>query len=446
MTPNIRYQDDNYRINKPLLIKVADVYAGNKNIKRKGEAYLSRHNLETTEKYNERLKYATFFPHFRQSISKLENMIFRKGIKVKDNDVFKKLLDNFDGEGSKLQTVMKLAAKKALLDGMTYLWVDAPSFEGAITYKEKEDMNYLPFCKIIDRIDVINKRTKVVNGKTILSKIVIEQLYEDEGDGFQPEAYYITIVLEIGKGTVYKDGEVIQEWTNSLDYIPVIPVYSNKVGYLDADIPFLDLADMNIKHYNAESNLDHINKMVSSPTPLIFDQSDASEDGKIVIGVNNAILFNDKTTGGAEYLEVQGKGIAHLENAVKEIEIKMDKMALNAIYTNTFRTATEARFNEEKNNLFLVEISTSLEDGINTVFKIMSEFLGEDIDLEVELSKDFIDVSIEATMVDELIKLREKGFISSETLWTKLVKSEILDPFDFDTEKEKIKNDIGEVI
>ena len=429
MKPNIRYQNESYKINKPLLVKVADVYSGNKNIKRKGIQYLSKHTNETQEKYDERLKYATFFPHFRQSISKLENMIFRKGIKINKNEKYQTLLENFDGEGSKLENLMKLAAKKALLDGMTFLWIDAPSFEGVITEKNKEEIDYMPFCKLIDRIDVINIKTKVVNGRTILSKLVIEQKYEDEGDGFEPEIYDITIVLEIGKGTIYKEGEIISEWTNELSYIPIIPIYSSKTGYLEADIPFLDLADMNIKHYNAESNLDYINKMVSSPTPMLFStevQKISENEGTVTIGVNNAMVFTDKSLEGAEYLEVQGKGITHLENAVKEIEIKMDKMALNAIYTNTFRTATEAKFNEEKNNLFLVEISTSLEDGINTAFKIMSDFLGEEIDLKVELSKDFIDLSIDANMVSQLLQLREKGFISSETLWDKLIKSEII--------------------
>lgn len=440
--PNIFYQDEDYRINKPFLLKIADIYAGNKNIKRKGETYLSKFTNESEEKYSDRLKYATFFPHFRQSLSKLENMIFRKGITIKnkDNKKYENLLKNFDGEGSSLETVMKLVAKNSLLDGICYLWVDAPFFEEKITYKDKENIEYLPFVKIIKRIDVINKRTTVEKGKTILTKIVIEQLLETEGDGFQPETIKTVIVLEIGGGKVYSEsGEVLQEWTNSLNYIPFFPVYSSKTGYLQADIPFLDLADMNIKHYNAESNLDHINKMVSSPTPLIFEQSEI--EGTLTIGVNNAMIFNDKNTGGAEYLEVQGKGITHLENAVKEIEIKMDKMSLNAIYTNTFRTATEARFNEEKNNLFLVEIATSLEYGVNLAFEIMNDFLGEnkDIDYEVELSKDFVDLSIEPAMVDELIKLCEKGFISRETMWKKLIDSEIFEPFDFEEEINKIK-------
>lgn len=126
--PNIFYQDEDYRINKPFLLKIADIYAGNKNIKRKGETYLSKFTNESEEKYSDRLKYATFFPHFRQSLSKLENMIFRKGITIKnkDNKKYENLLKNFDGEGSSLETVMKLVAKNSLLDGICYLWVDAP--------------------------------------------------------------------------------------------------------------------------------------------------------------------------------------------------------------------------------------------------------------------------------------------------------------------------------
>ena len=448
---NIAYRDDSYSMNLPFLIKVNDVYKGNRIIKSKGEIYLSKKTKENENKFKERLKLSVFYPHFRKSIDNLENMLFRKGVSFSCNKKYEQIFENLDGEGSKLHTVMRTAANKALIDGMSFLWIDAPSFEGQLTLLEQKNLGYLPFLKVLSRLEVINKKVVIEKGRAKLTKVVIEQKLESEGDGFKPVFDVVQIVLEVNKGTVYKKVknkfEIISEWTNNLGYIPIVPIYSKKEGYLEADIPFLDLADMNLKHYNAQSSLDHTLEMVANPQPIMFNyENDNGTNNEIVIGVNNALLFEDKQTGGAEYLEIEGKGIAHIEKMIESIEFKMDKMSLSVIYTDTFKTATEARFNEEKNNLFLVEISNSLEDGFNVAFRIISDFLGEDIEAQVSLSKEFVNKKIDAVMVDELLKLRKEGYISTERLWDVLIKGEILEAFDYEVEKEKILRDSNEVL
>ena len=115
-------------------------------------------------------------------------------------------------------------------------------------------------------------------------------------------------------------------------------------------------------------------------------------------------------------------------------------------YTDTFKTATEARYNEEKNNLFLVEISNSLEESFNKALEVVGIFLGEDLKASVSLTKDFVDVTLDPVMVDELLKLRLEGYISTETLWDRLIKGEVLSPFDYEVEKEKIKRENTEIL
>lgn len=449
---NISYEKKEYVLNRPHLIKIRDCYEGNKAIKQKGKNYLKKYIRENEKKYNDRLDNSVFYNHFKRCINNLGNMLFRKGIITEGEDY--PFLKNFDGKGSALQTTMKLAAKNALLDGITYLWVDASKVDGVVTLADLNNGKYSAYVKNIERLNVINWRYKNVNGQNKLSLFVIKQEVELEGDGFEPEIEEQYIVLEVGKGTVYRKSksgayDVVSSWVNDLDYIPIIPIYSEKTGYFSSDVPFLDLADMNLKHYNECSSLDSILSIVGNPQPIFYTGgSSATDDMKnqdeIVIGVNNALVFDDKSTGGAEYLEVEGKSIDKLENQIKETEVKMDKMSLSIIYTDTFKTATEATYHEEKNNLFLVELAYSIEEGFNTALKYIGDFLGLKIEYKLWVYKDFISKRMDPVMVDNLIKLRMGNLLSSETLWDNLIEGEILKDFDFDLEKEKILSEISQ--
>ena len=447
----VNYRHSEYERILPFLLKLKDVYDGNIAIKSKGDFYLNKGTKENEKKYNERLLLASFYPHYKKSINNFSNMIFRKAPEIKVKDKYKDFIEkNIDGEGSSLQQVMKLAVNKALNYGLSFLWIDAPAIEGYLSMKEKEELGFLPFIKVLDRLEVINWKIENENGRKVLSKLVIEQEIEDSSDGFKEEKSKIWIVLEKFGGTIYKktknDFEVVKTWTNNLGFVPVIPIYSDKTGLLNANLPFLDLADLNLKHYNLESQLDNALAIVGNPQPVIWGFETDEDSQEVVVGVSHAILLGDKNTSDIKYLEVEGKSLDKLENRIKEIEVKMDKISLNVIYSTSFKTATEARFNEEKNNLFLVEISENLEYGFRKALDVVEIFLGESIGYSLTINKEFVDYSLDSVMVDELIKLREKNFISTDTLWNRLIKGNVVDISDFNIEKQKIEDEIVEIL
>ena len=93
----------------------------------------------------------------------------------------------------------------------------------------------------------IQKTLKKINESIIKE----QQKVEKEINEFETELVDIFIVLRENGGIIYNEKEeVISSWTNNLGYVPVIPVYSAKTGFLSADIPLLDLADMNIEYFN----------------------------------------------------------------------------------------------------------------------------------------------------------------------------------------------------
>ena len=446
---DVDYESQYYKMFERELRKVNDLYEGNQAIKRRGSHYLFKMSNELDDKYEERLRTATLYNCFKGAVNNYKNLILRKGIGLQYNNVLKNpenIFNNIDGQGNDLQASINIATKDALIDGMSFIWIDAPQINADLTIKDVMNSSFRPFIKNLKRTDVINTQTTMIGGIEILTRVVIRQEICVQSDSFKENMETIFIILERDKGYIckkqkYTTYEVVSSWENKLGYIPVLAIYSEKKGFMKASVPLSDLADLNLKYYNASSEKDHIKRMSCNPLPIFYGYVPDEDEQDVIIGVNKALILPDKTSCGAEYLEVTGKSLDYLNADLESLEMKLDKLSLAIIFTNTFKTATEASLNEEKNSLFLVELSGSIENAYNLAFQIMNEYMGINLGASITLTKDFVNKKIDSVMVDELLKLKIAGTISTETLWDALVNGEVLEKFDYDIEKNKLETE-----
>lgn len=454
----VSYKDKDLQDNEEYLLKVKDVFNGTKSVKDGGVRYLSKWIYEEDENYTDRLDKSVFINFFRDAVQNTNSLLWSKGMDLTFNDKAKYFFDDVDGNGSKIDEFFMTATKKAIRDGLVYIWVDNERIDGSITRGSKVK----PFLKIIERKDVISKKFDVVNGTRVLTQIVIIQSIEEEVDEYEVREVEVYVVLRQDGGKIIKaDGTLVDEWTSNLDYIPVVPLYSDQTGYLQADIPFLDLAFVNIKHYNVMSEYDNILHMSAVPVQQIFTQGQAGimadvmlEDGTVeqretsIVGSNNALVFTDKNTEGFEFVEVSGNGISLIADRISKLEESMLRMSLTMLSADAenIKTATEAKLKDRNSSLFLVEIAKSLENCIEEVLMIAEDYTGENFSFELVIGKDFSDLKIDAQTIKQIIDLKKAGFISLESLWDALIKGEILELFDYEKEKEIIKQENAELL
>lgn len=452
---SIDFKDNDYLSNIKYLDMVNDVYQGTRKIKN-SKTYLNKRTIESDTAYNDRLKFSTFQNILRKSIDNLASILLRKKpiIDFKANSKF--LVDNFDGKGTNIFNFTKELSVAALRDGMCYIWCDSEKIEAPLNLLTAKGIR--PFNKILLRKDVISKRTGVKNGEAYIKQMVIKQKVEKEINEFETELVDIFIVLRENGGIIYDEKEeIIGKWTNNLGYVPVIPVYSAKTGYLSADIPLLDLADMNIEYFNKYSELQRTLSISASPIACIFSEdiytgNDERQKGSgvdkvkdIAIGAETAIVFRDKTTQGFEWKEPHGQAILHLMNNLVNIRTNMINLASGVLSEKKYMTATEVKVNEDNNNLFLMELSYSIESALNAAIKMNSDFLGKTIDIKVETNKDFELIPIDANMVDKFIQMKREGFISTETFFRELIKGEIIADLDIEKEKMLIESEMSKI-
>ena len=444
---SVDFKDKDYNNNIKYLEITNDLYVGTRNIK--SAKYLNRYQLEDDDSFNVRLNDSTLYNFFKKSVDNLSSILFRKSTKIDYKVKFECYVNNIDNKGTSLNQFMREVAKESLKDGLTYIWIDNERVDSNST--KLEDKNVKPFLKIVKRSNVLSKKISYVNGIATLDQIVIRQIVdrEVEGDNYKTEEKEVYIVLNKFGGKVYEiiKGKdiLIDSWTNNLGIIPIVPVYSSKSGYLEADIPLLDLAFMNLKHFNKQSNLDSILKIAAVPVPTIFtdnefDKETIKKEG-VTVGATKALLFSNKTEHGFKFEEIAGSSIDKLQNDLEHVEEIMEKMSLSILTNGSFNTATEAKIADSNSNLFLLELANSLENGINAAFKVIELYIDIKLDILVEVNKDFNSIGLDSNTIDKYIALKREGLISIDTLWNELIKGEVLSINDFDLEKQKIKDE-----
>ena len=447
---SVNFKDKDLIENEKYLKLVNSVYRGIRDIKTK--TYLTQYDLEEDSKYLERLESATLYNFVKKSVDNLSSVIFRKSLKVDYKVKNEKFIKNIDGKGSSLNQFSKEIAKESLKDGLVYIWVDSQRVDSAISINNIDSVQ--PYLKLVKRENVLSKKISFENGIAVLDQIVFQQIItvSKNEDEFETEDKNIYIVLNKFGGEIWakkekkeNEYEKIDGWVNELGIVPIIPIYSAKTGFLEADIPLLDLSYMNIKHFNAQSNLDSILRLAAVPVPIIYtdneyDKEQLKKEG-LTIGVNKALSFSDKSKEGFEFVEIQGGSIDKLEANLDKVEESMDKMALSVLASTSFNTATEAKIADSNSNLFLMDLAISIEDGLNAAFKIMELYLDMKLDILITINKDFDSLGLDAQTIDKYIALKREGLISIDTLWDELIKGEILNISDYDVEKQRIRDE-----
>jgi hypothetical protein len=331
---------------------------------------------------------------------------------------------------------MKEASLNALWDGISFILVDMPKNEiEIVNFQQQVALGVTPYFSHVRASQILNRR---IENQTLVQITLDENVTEYEG-AFGEKTINQQRVLFIGGGRIYRNDAVVYEWTNNLNYIPLIPVYSNKTTYLNGAPKFLPMAQLNFKHYNIGSQLDKALFVSANPIPVIFGDVNEEQGGQVVIGVDMALKFRDRTEGGFEWVEFAGTSIDKLQEEIKNVETRMASIGL-AMLTNAKgdKTATEASIVATSETSDLSSIASSIEWSINEAYRVWCEMMGQSPSGELTVNKDFVG----ALTPDEArvyLDMFNSGVLDIDTLWTELQRREFVQEFDRDLAKAQIE-------
>ena len=123
------------------------------------------------------------------------------------------------------------------------------------------------------------------------------------------------------------DFVLVDEGTTSLSEIPFAVAYSNRVGVLESRPPLADIAELNLKAYQVQSDLDNQLHISAVPMLAIFGFPQSAEE--ISAGPGEAMALPEGAS--AQYIEPSGNSYSAQFQRLEQIASQINDLGLAAV-------------------------------------------------------------------------------------------------------------------
>ena len=352
-TPNLDYGNmvEAWDINDALM-------GGTLYMRQLGESYLPRWPKEDKEDYKKRLAVATLLPAYEETIKQNIGRVFAEPIKLAENvpDQLREYAKNFDLEGTRLDVWAQAFFGLAMQYGLSHALVDYPRVdtEKVKTKAEEKATGARPYVTMLNPRQVIGWKSKMVDGKVVLTALRIKEVVVEDGDDFGQTKVEQIRYLTPGKVEIYRkakdaDGAatwaLFDGWQTSRQDITLVTLYTKRTGFMCGSPPLLNMALLNIKHWQSQSEQDNILHVARVPLLTVFGLEEGQE---LIIGSSSATSFTDRQKQGLEYVEHTGSSIGAGKESLAELVEQMRQAGAKLLRTENTSTKSVDQTSEEK--------------------------------------------------------------------------------------------------
>jgi len=413
---------------EPHWILIEDLMQGTYGMRRKHRRYLPQEPRELDESYDNRLARSVVPPYYQRLERMLAGMLTRKPVRLTDtSDTIREQLFDVDLQGNDLNVWTYETARKLIRYGHVGTLVDAPSDGGRpywCTYTPRQILGW--------RTEQRDGAQQLVQLRLMESVVVPDGLYGEK-------AIEQVRVLTPGQFQIHQrqdDGEfkVTDEGTTSLDVIPFSVAYGNRHGFMESRPPMEDIAELNLKTYQVQSDLDNQLHISAVPMLAFFGFPTAAEE--VSAGPGEAIAF--PAEGRAEYIEPQGRSFDYQFRRLEQLAMQINELGLSAVLGQKLsaETAEAKRIDRSQGDSTMMVIAQNVQDMIDNCLQFHAQFLGQNEAAgSCLVNRDFVGSRLEPQEIQSLLALYTAGTITQETLLQQLADGEILGD-DFNVEEE----------
>jgi len=451
-----------YDLYSDVWVKTRDAVRGSVAVKDKKAQYLPVPDAETNPRgidsvrYKQYLNRSVFTNYTGRTKNALVGAAFRKKPIIELPDGLEYLIDDATGDGLSLEQLAKDELSNLLETGRSMLLVDYPQTEEGLS---AEDVSLLELRASIVPYTaeaVINWKTDVVAGRSLLTLVVVKEPYLENSDEFSHESKTQYRVLRLDdqgySQQLYRDDKPYTEMFypkksdgSTFNYIPVTFVGSQNNDPTVDDAPLSDIADVNMAHYRNSADYEESCFITGQPT-LFITHSLTQEQWKeynpkgIKIGSRAGHVLGE--TGSANLLQ------ANPNNLVMEaMNAKEQQMVAIGARIITDRggneTAEGARIRFASENSVLGDIVGNLSSAIKSCIYWIGEFMGVDTDDCVFIiNREFYDKSVDPQMIMSLVTLLDRQLVGGQDIFDRLKAGGLVDA---DRNLEDIQEEFGEL-
>lgn len=416
-------------------------------MRRAGRTYLPQEPAESEEAYKNRLDRSVLTNLYVKTANKLVGKPLKKPI-VAQEDVPKEILqlwDDIDNQGTNIDVFARSLMDSAVDDGVTHVLVDftdTASVEGrfpggGLTLEQAENMNVRPYARHVKATDLIGWKSELRNGTRVLTQIrILESAKVDVDEFNQGEVERIRVVepfLQRVYEKVKEDGKeedwiLIEAITTTAPFIPLVTFYTNKTGFMQGQPWLLDIAHLQVAHWQGDS--DQRNILHIARIPILFGKGFGDDDSQVQIEIGSNTFVRGPSNSDLKYVEHTGKGIEAGAKDQKDIEERIQTLGMEMLIKrpNGNETATARALDQAEADSDLGMVSRELENALEEVLDLFGWWLGlgDDSGGSVAVFKDFGIEAEDLQDIELLLRARAQGDLSQMTFFKELKRRGLL--------------------
>lgn len=425
------------------------VTLGTEYLRENSEAFLPIEPREDYTAYLARVNRAVFSPFTQRLVRAAAGLILRKPISLVGDpywtDIFAK---DVDGCGSDLDEYARRLLLCSLTYGHCHTLVDFPAPTGARSLAEERELNRRPYWIEIDPDNIYGWRLdREVNYGNLVQVRIKEKAVVPEGE-FGEKVYDQIRVIEPGQYRIYRqvetkknmqgdfpypnafdatdatsDYELVESGDYSLGQIPLVTTYAGKTDTLTSKPPLLDIAYLNLAHFQRQADLIHSLHIASQPILVLEGWDDQSKD--VATSVNYAMATQPGNT--VYYVEPAANAFEAQSNEIRELQMQMATLGISTLSQQKFvaESADARRLDRVDTNSMLSMVSLDLEQSLQKAFNVAADYVGI-TPPEVKISRDFDIDRLIGQDVTALTALFDQGVLGRDEFRQILVQGEIL--------------------
>ena len=408
---------------------IETLLGGTYKIRKGHRKYLPQEPRELDEAYDNRLQRSVLSPYYVRLERMLAGMLTRKPVRLDDvPDEIREQLFNVDLQGNDLQTWLFATARICIRYGHVGILVDAP----------KAGENGRPYWATYDPRSILGWRTELTGGEQKLIQLrLMEKVLVPDGLYGEKQIEQVRVLTpgayEIHQKDQKGDFRVVDEGRTSLNEIPFSVAYSNRMGVLESIPPLADIAELNLQHYQVQSDLGNQLHISAVPMLAIFGFPQSAEE--ISAGPGEAMALPEGSS--AQYIEPAGNSYDAQFRRLEQIAGQINELGLAAVLGAKLvgETAEAKRIDRSQGDSTMMVVAQQMQDLIDNCLRFHAAFLGQSTPGSSLVNRDFMGMRLEPQEIQALLQLYTAGTITQETLLLQLEAGEVLGD-DFDVEEE----------
>jgi hypothetical protein len=444
-----------YEIMRSRWAKMEAVVGGTETMRAAGQDYLPQHVEEDDTRYEERLGTATLINLTELTLESLVGRPFSDPVQLSEDmpEAVKEIMEDVDLQGNNIDVFGRRWFREGMKKAFAHVLVEFPKREEKAdgsprTLEDDRKERLRPYWVFIKPENLIFAFVEIQQGKEVVTHArFIEEVTEMVG--FAEVVKRRIRVFEPGMQTIYEEREddrkkvkwvMVESIPVDLPFVPLVTFYAAKDGPMLAKPPLMDLADLNIAHWQSGSDQRAI--LTVSRFPMLA-MSGAADDERLVIGPFKWLYTSDPQ-GKFYYVEHTGKALKAGKDDLDDLIAQMSHYGGEFLKKQPGRqTATARALDSAEATSPLQDMTIRFMDAVDHALWITAQWLKLPEGGKVTLPTDFGPERSDQNDILALQFTRKVRDISRKWYLQELKRRGLLgDEFDADQDLEQIQNEM----